>query len=119
VPMGSPWSPITERNPKQGRDGSGTYRACVALVLCCLSGVLFLRGATAPERLSCVLPPALGVAVGQSRDVYSNAPAHEVQAPDRIAPRHTRLAFHDLANVRPVSSRSQLLDVALPPPTVS
>src|SRR5579875_2165405 len=63
--------------PRDHTDGvsATTTPACVTLLICCLPGVLFLRGAAVPHHLCRILPPVLSVPVDHAGATGLSAPA--------------------------------------------
>ncbi len=92
--------------PRDHTDGvsATTTPACVTLLICCLPGVLFLRGAAVPHHLCRILPPVLSV------------PVDHAEPHPQAAPRRTGLVTAGSTGPNRIWLRSELLDIALPPP---
>lgn|GEM_PF-3441286 len=93
-----------------------TTPACVTLLICCLPGVLFLRGAAVPHHLCRILPPVLSVPVDHAGATGLSAPAGGAEPHPQAAPRRTGLVTAGSTGPNRIWLRSELLDIALPPP---
>jgi len=96
-------------------------RVDVLLVVCCLAGVLFMRGAASPGHLSSLLPPVLLPAVDRfvGSDTVVAAPAGRAPAFDRPETLRTWAPVTAAPDANRVPPRSQLARLALPPPVAA
>lgn len=94
--------------------------ADVLVVVSCLAGVLFLRGAASPQHLSSLLPPVLLPAADHSvgPDVVTAPPAGGIDGDDRPEAPHAWAPAAAEPDVNGVPPRSQLARLALPPPAI-
>ncbi len=104
--------------PRNGVSAT-TMSVYVTLLICCLQGVLFLRGAAVPHHTCRVLPPVLSVTVDHSGGTDMSAPACDADRPPRAAAPRTALASERTSGPNRVWLRSQLPDIALPPPAAA
>ena len=93
-------------------------RADALVVVCCLAGVLFMRGAASPQHLSSLLPPVLLPATDHSvgPDAVAAPPAGGAHGSDRSETPDARAPASDAPDVNRVPPRSQLARLVLPPP---
>jgi hypothetical protein len=88
----------------------------VTLLICCLPGVLFLRGAAVPQHVCRILPPVLSVAVDHAGGAGVSASAGDAERHPQAALPRTALVSAGSAGPNRAWLRSELLDIALPPP---
>jgi hypothetical protein len=97
-----------------------TRRVGVALVVSCVAGVLFLRGSAAPPQSCSLLPPVLsfGIDHHDGHDAGAVAPARSTYERNGLASLRFWLPLNGAPTGTHIRVRSQLSDIALPPPTV-